>query len=269
MELIHLRDKIYYIKGNGGNIGVLSNKNGFLLVDDQFESIHQNIISTLKKIHNAPVKYIINTHWHVDHTNGNEAFGKKGSKIIAHQNSYQRMTTDQYISVFNHHQKPYSETGLPQITFKENMTIKFANQNIQMFHAKHAHTDGDLIVFFKESNIIHTGDVFVTYGYPFIDQPNGGSIYGVLNILNKIIELSNKDTLIIPGHGNVSNINDVKKYKNMLLTILDRIETLYAKNISLKEILKTHPCKGFSSSKINEATFTNIIYNNLKSKNDE
>ncbi len=269
MRLIHVKDAIYMLEGIGGNIGVMVGKEGILLVDDQFSHMHDAIKLQLAKISTQEVKYVINTHWHVDHSNGNENFGKLGSTIIAQKNSRQRMLTNQYIKVFNHHQEAYNANGIPEIAFDNAMELYFNEQTVLLFSAKNAHTDGDLFVHFPESNVIHAGDIFVTYGYPFIDQPNGGSIQGVISAVDKMIAMSNHQTQIIPGHGTVSSKNDLISYKQMLITILSRIETEFKKGKSLDEIIKTHPTRGFSSQKINEAIFVEIVVNNLKDKLNE
>lgn len=267
MKLIPVRDSIYLLEGQGGNIGVSVGKDGILLIDDQFGHLYDDIKSKLSEISNQEVKYIINTHWHVDHTNGNENFGKSGSLIIAHKNSRKRMTTNQYIEVFNHHQKPYNNDGLPKIDFDNSMNLCFNNQTINLVYVKNAHTDGDLFVHFTETNVIHTGDVFVTYGYPFIDQPNGGSIQGVISAIDKILTYCDDNTLIIPGHGNLSNKKDLIRFKEMLTTILSRIEVELKHGKSMSEIVATHPTRGFLSQKINEAIFVEIVVNSLKSAN--
>lgn len=269
MKLIPVKDAVYMLEGRGGNIGVLVGKDGILLVDDQFSHMHDAIKYQLAKISNQEVKYLINTHWHVDHSDGNENFGKLGSTIIAHKNSRERMLSDQYIKVFNHHQQPYNNDGIPKIAFDNTMELHINKQTIHLISAKNAHTDGDLFVYFSESNVIHAGDIFVTYGYPFIDQPNGGSIQGVITAIDQMIALSNEQTRIIPGHGTLSNKNDLIAYRQMLATILSRIKTEFQKGKSLDEIIKTHPTRGFTSQKINEAIFVEIVLNNLKSTQNE
>lgn len=269
IKLIPVKDSIYILEGTGGNIGVLIGKEGILLIDDQFSHMHDAIKFQLAKISTQEVKYVINTHWHVDHSNGNENFGKLGSTIIAQKNSRQRMLSNQYIKVFNHHQKPYNTNGIPKIAFDNTMELYFNEQTIHLIGAKNAHTDGDLFVYFPKSNVIHAGDIFVTYGYPFIDQPNGGSIQGVMAAIDKMIAISNHQTRIIPGHGTLSNKSDLITYKEMLVTILSRIKTEFKKSKSLDEIIKTHPTKGYTSQKINEAIFVEIVVNNLEKSANE
>lgn len=268
IKLIPVRDSIYMLEGRGGNIGVLVGKDGMLLVDDQFDHAHEAISSKLSEINDKDVTYIINTHWHFDHSEGNKKFGKLGSIIIAQENSRKRMTNDQLIQIFNYHQKPYDLDGLPKITFENKMDLHFNKEHINLVSVKNAHTDGDLFVHFTHTNVIHTGDVFVTYGYPFIDQPNGGTIQGVISAINKILSKCDENTLIIPGHGHLSSKKDLLDYKEMLETIFNRVKKEFLKGKSINEIIANHPTRGFSSQKINEAIFVEIIVNCLKSINE-
>ncbi len=264
IKLIHVNGPVYSIEGQGGNIGILIGKDGILLIDDQFAHLHDAIVESISKISKEEVTYVINTHWHVDHTNGNEKFGAKGSTIIAQRNSALRMQSSQTIAVFNHQQKPYAEIGLPKIKFDEHYELQFNEQHIDLIAVNHAHTDGDLIVHFNEANVIHTGDVFVTYGYPFIDTPNGGSIQGVIQALDKILSLCDANTKIIPGHGYIASKKDLVLYKEMLEVILERVKIEKSKGRTVNEILLTNPTRGFKSEKINEAIFVNIILSTLK-----
>ncbi|MGY6647594.1 MBL fold metallo-hydrolase [Wenyingzhuangia sp. IMCC45574] len=263
-KLIQVTDSIYCIEGQGGNIGALIGYEGILLIDDQFAHLHDDIITSLSNISSKTVKYVINTHWHVDHTNGNELFGAEGSIIIAQKNSALRMQSPQRIEVFQHTQLPYSPEGLPKIKFQKQYKLEFNNEEIDLIAIEHAHTDGDLIVHFKKSNVIHAGDIFVTYGYPFIDTPNGGTIQGVIKGIDRIISLSNEHTKIIPGHGYVSTKQDLINYKIMLETILNRIKLELSKGKTRDEILATKPTRGFDSEKINETIFTDIILESLE-----
>lgn len=261
-----ISEKVCFLEGQGGNIGVFNSSEGFVLVDDQFAHLHNDIMLSLKSISPKSVKYVINTHWHVDHTNGNEKFGTDGAVIIAQKNSDLRMRSPQVIQVFNHHQKPYAKEGLPKISFEEQYTLSLSDEEIDLIAVPHAHTDGDLIVHFKTENVIHTGDVFVTYGYPFIDTPNGGSLLGVLKALELILSLSDEETKIIPGHGYISTRKDVLAYRDMLLEIWNRVEPALQKGKTKKEIMALQPTKGYSSAKINESIFVDILMDSYKRK---
>lgn len=262
-KITHINKSVYFIEGHGGNIGVLANDSGLLLIDDQFAYLHDEIKAQLNTISEENVKYVINTHWHVDHTNGNERFGQEGSIIIAHEHSAERMQSVQTIEVFNHKQMPYNEFGQAKQTFSDTLDMSFGDESIQLVHMPDAHTSGDLVVLFQQANVIHTGDIFVTYGYPFIDQPNGGTIQGVIAAVKWLLKHSNHETKFIPGHGHIASRDELASYLTMLETILDRVQINFELGASFNEILSTHPARGYSSTKINETILVDIIYNNL------
>ena len=175
-----LTESIYMLEGSGGNIGLLTGKDAAVIIDDQFAPLSEKIKNAIKTVTDAPVRFVINTHFHGDHVGGNENFGKDGAIIVAQSNSRLRMTTDQFNATFNSTQKAAPYDALPKVTFGDSVTLHLNGQTVQVIHIKNAHTDGDAIICFKESNVIHTGDVFVRYGLPFIDQPSGGSIDGMI-----------------------------------------------------------------------------------------
>ena len=259
-----VRPSVYFLEGHGGNIGVLTNEEGILIIDDQFAYLHNEISANLKSLSDKEVKYVINTHWHVDHTNGNEKFGEKGCTIIAHSHSAERMKGPQTIQAFNHKQAPYNKQGQAKVTFDDTLVIPFGPEKLVLKYAPHAHTNGDILVYFDKANVVHTGDIFVTYGYPFIDEPNGGSIQGVIKSIRELLSLTDENTLFIPGHGHLSTREDVQQYLNMLETIFGRVQALYNQGASVAQILDSHPCRGYFSEKINEAVFVDIIYKNLQ-----
>lgn len=265
MTTIHqIQDSVYFIEGQGGNIGVLSTNEGVLIVDDQFAHAHDQIIKTISSINPLQVKYVVNTHWHVDHTNGNEKFGEEGSVIVAQKGSAERMKTEQTIEVFNHRQMPYNQYGQASKTFVDSLTLHLGGNKVYLEHISHAHTDGDLFVYFQDQNVIHTGDIFVTYGYPFIDEPNGGTIQGVIKGVKRMLEISDKNTKFLPGHGHVSTRSDMLAYLKMLEIIFDRIQSLHIQGYSSRQILETHPARGYSSEKINEHILVDIVIKNLQ-----
>lgn len=179
------------------------------------------------------------------------------------------MSFDQDIKVFNHKQPAYSKDGIPSRSFEHEMIIPFNKDSIHLIHLRNAHTDGDLIVHFSKSNVIHTGDVFVTYGYPFIDEPNGGSIQGVIKAIDTLLSISNTQTLFIPGHGELSTRSDLIAYKDMLSTIYRRVKKAYLEGQTKIQILNSNPTKGYSSEKINESILVDIVLANLKKHENE
>lgn len=263
IKTIKLTDAIYMLQGSGGNIGVLIGKDGIVLIDDQFAPLSEKIKSALKILSDKPVRFIINTHFHADHTGGNENFGGEGAIIVAQENSRLRMTTDQFISVFNSQIKALPYDALPKVTFTESVTLHLNGETLQVFHVKNAHTDGDAIIYFKNSNVFHGGDVFVRYGLPFIDYQNGGSIDGMIKGVDQLIMLTNDESKIMPGHGELAAKNDVIDYKKLLVTIRDRIVKLTKQGKTLEQVIAADPTKEFTTG-MDKKVFIKLAYDSLK-----
>lgn len=258
-----ITDNIYMLEGAGGNIGVITGNDGIVMIDDQFAPLSDKIKTALKALSDKPVKFIINTHFHGDHTGGNENFGKDGVVIVAHENSRLRMTMDEFLGAFNMNQPAAPYDALPKITFTESVTLHLNGETLELTHIKNAHTDGDAIIYFKESNVIHTGDVFVRYGLPFIDQPHGGSIDGMIKGVDKILSIANDNTKIIPGHGALANRNDLVEYKKMLQILRDRIAGAMKAGKTLNEIIKADPTKEYNAA-FDRSVFITLVYDSLK-----
>ncbi|MBI5913921.1 MAG: MBL fold metallo-hydrolase [Bacteroidetes bacterium] len=234
-------------QNSAGNVGVFASNDGFIIVDDQFRTDSEKIRDGLAKIAKLPVKYIINTHWHADHSEGNENFAKTGSVIVAQDNSRQRLTTDQFIELFQmlHAARPWE--GLPSVTFTEDITFHERGETIHVFHVPNAHTDGDAIVHFQTSNVIHTGDVFVRYGLPFIDDHHGGSINGTIAATERLLSLANAETKIIPGHGAVSTKQDLMDYLEMLKVVREKVAKGIEQGKTIEQILAEKPAGSFTT----------------------
>jgi glyoxylase-like metal-dependent hydrolase (beta-lactamase superfamily II) len=252
--------------GEGGNMALFIGEDVTFLIDDQFAPLTAKIKAAVAQWTDRPVEYIVNMHWHFDHTDGNENFGGEGALIISHENSRRRMSEDQLVALFDRPQPAYSADGLPKITFTESLTLHLNGETIEIFHRGNAHTDGDAVIHFLESNIIHTGDVFVRYGFPFIDEPNGGSIDGMIETAAYIAGLSDDETQIIPGHGALSTRADVIAYKEMLETIRDRVRALMEEGKTLEEIALSDPTSGFEPQGVETESFIKIVYDSLKKR---
>lgn len=251
---------VYMLQGSGGNIGVLVGEDGTLIVDDQYAPLTDRIVAAIAAITDEPVEYVVNTHWHYDHSGGNENFGRLGAAIVAHENSRSRMLLPQYVLVGDVNQAPYAAEGLPQITFDEAIRFHYNGQTVDLFYLGPAHTDGDAVVHFRQANVVHTGDVFVRYGLPFIDQANGGNIDGMIRVVDAVIALSDEDTRIIPGHGDLATREDLVEYGTMLRTLRDRIAGMVAQGRSLSEIVSSNPTEGFTG---NGERFVTAVYRSL------
>ena len=263
IKTFKMSETIYMLEGSGGNIGVLTGKDGTVMIDDQFAPLSEKIKTAIKKISGVPVRFVINTHFHGDHVGGNENFGKDGAIIVAQSNSRLRMSTDQFNATFKQTQKAAPYDALPKVTFGDSVTLHLNGETLQVMHIKNAHTDGDAIICFKESNVIHTGDVFVRYGLPFIDQPAGGSIDGMIAGVDVILNVANDNTKIIPGHGAIATKKDVQDYKNMLVTVRNRIADGMKQGKTLDAIIAMDPTKEYTAG-FDRSAFIMLVYDSLK-----
>ena len=268
-EIVKINDTFFMIKpigGVAGNIGVFISDKGLVLVDDQWEIIEDLILETIKSISKKEVSFIINTHFHYDHVDGNKAFGKKGIPIVSHENVRKRLKRKTKLYGHPQHnynmvQDKYPDYALPSTVYNSTMKIYIDDEEIQLSNFGPGHTDGDTIVFFKKNNVIHAGDSFVTYGYPFVDLNDGGSFKGFINILSQIIAISNGQTKIIPGHGPVCDINDVINLKNILQEHYEITEKGYTEGLSVEQIMAEIKSELNGPGNITKEDFIkNIIY---------
>ena len=245
IRTIPVTEGIYMLQGSGGNIGVSIGDDGTFIVDDQYAPLTAKIVAAIAELTDHPVDFVVNSHWHFDHTDGNENFGRAGALIVAQDNSRRRMETDQIVRAFNRPQPAYAEVGLPKITFLESMRFYYNNNTIDVIYTGPGHTDGDAQVYFRDANVFHTGDMFFSSGLPFIDQPNGGSTDGMIDALWTMAGLINDDTIIIPGHGELSTRADLLAYRMMLVTIRGRIKDQIARGRSADQVVASNPARGY------------------------
>jgi cyclase len=206
---------VYMLEGAGGNIGVSVGDDGILIVDDQFAPLADKIRAALKGIADKKLRFILNTHWHGDHTGGNAAFAPE-APIIAHDNVRKRMATEQKSEIFKRTTPASPKEALPVITFDHNLTVHFNGEEIRAIHYPHGHTDGDSVIFFTTSNVVHLGDNFFAGRFPFVDLDSGGSVEGLTKNIGEIITKIPAGAKLIPGHGPLSTIDDLKLYHRML-----------------------------------------------------
>ncbi len=235
----------YVLFGAGGNIGVSVGEDALFIIDDQYAPLTPKIQAALKLISDKPVKFVLNTHWHGDHTGGNESMGKAGALIVAHDNVRKRLSTEQFIALFKSKVPPSPKDALPVVTFSSDVTFHLNGDEIHGFHVPKAHTDGDTIVHFRKSNVIHMGDTFFNGLYPFIDVSSGGNPDGVIAAADRVLALSNDATKIIPGHGPVCSKADLKVYRDMLSTVTGRVKALLKQGKTADEIKAAKPSAEF------------------------
>lgn len=258
------------LMGAGGNLGLCVGEDGAFLIDDQFAPLTPKIQAAIGKVTSEDIRFLINTHWHFDHVGGNENIGKLGTVIVAHDNVRKRMSTEQFSKFFQMKVPASPHVALPQITFSQDLTFHLNKETIDVFHASKAHTDGDAIIYFKNANVIHTGDIYFAGIYPFIDTGSHGSINGMINAAKSILAMVNQDTKIIPGHGPLANKTEFTEYIAMLEGIRDTVMEQVKKGKSLQETLAAKPSQKFDAKWgngfIKPDDIVTIVYNDLSGK---
>ncbi len=225
---VPVTEQIYMVTGKGGNIGLFIGADGTFLIDDQFAPLTEKIVATIKSVGGNYPKFLINTHYHGDHTGGNEKLGREGALIFSHHNVRERLEKGSFIGAFNMKRPAVSPEGLPVVTFSKDIRFHLNGDTVRVKHVPHAHTDGDSFIFFENANVIHAGDVFFNGFYPFIDVEHGGSLKGMLKAADKILKLADDRTKIIPGHGPLADKQALTDYREMLATAYERLSKLKA-----------------------------------------
>ena len=244
----HVAGQVHMLAGAGGNIGVFSGSDGVFLVDDQFAPLTDRIRSAIRKISDQPIRFLINTHFHEDHTGGNENLGEAGTLIIAHDNVRKTLSGPHFIEMLHTHFPAFEPSALPVITFSETITFYLNGEEVYVFHAPPSHTNGDAIVYFRGSDVIHMGDVFRSRGYPIFDRRNGGSYEGLIEASDLVLGIAGENTKIIPGHGVVSSRADLQNVRDILATVRDRIATAIAAGKSLEQTTAEKPTADFDEN---------------------
>jgi glyoxylase-like metal-dependent hydrolase (beta-lactamase superfamily II) len=224
---------VYMLTGQGGNIGVSVGEDGIVLIDDQYAPLAPKIEAALKSITDKPVKFIVNTHYHGDHTGGNEHFGKS-APIVAHDNVRKRLASG--VTRRGQTTPPAPKGALPVLTFNESVTIHLNGEDVRAVHMPHGHTDGDSVIWFTKSNVVHMGDDYFNGGYPFVDQENGGSVRGLIANLEKVLSLVADDAKIIPGHGALSDKAGLRKFTDVLKATVSAVETTMSAGKTLEQL---------------------------------
>jgi len=235
MKATKVAGNVYMLEGAGGNIGVSVGDDGLLIVDDQFAPLADKIRAALKGIADKKLKFILNTHWHGDHTGGNVVFGPEAT-IIAHDNVRKRLATEQKSTVFNTTTPPSPKEALPVITFDQSLSVHFNGEDIRAIHFPHGHTDGDSVIFFSASNVVHLGDDFFAGRFPFVDLESGGSVEGLVKNIGELVNKIPADAKLIPGHGPLSTLDDLKSYYRMLQQTTEIVRQKIAGGKTLDQI---------------------------------
>jgi cyclase len=252
--------------GAGGNIGVSYGEDGTVLIDDQFAPLTEKIQGAVTALGATPVKFLVNTHWHGDHSGGNENFGKAGAVIMAHDNVRVRMASDQKTAFGDVKASP--KAALPVITYADGLKLHLNGEEVRVISMPPAHTDGDSIVHWTKSNVVHMGDLFFhKMSFPFVDRGSGGDVRGVISAATKVLEMTDENTKIVPGHGPVATRAELKAYRNMVNEIVGKVEAAVKAGKTLDEVKASKPADGYGvnpSGFISADRFIEMIYGTFK-----
>src|ERR1035438_2575614 len=262
IQTVKIADGLYVLMGGAaqGNILVSTGPDGIFLVDSMYAPMHQKIMDALAALSNQPIRFLVNTHLHGDHTAGNEAMAKVGAVIISHENMRKRMAA-----------LPNTQPGLPVVTYTDNMTLHFNGEEIYIYHPAPAHTDGDSIIYFRHANVMHVGDVPSSLRYPNIGVTDGGSVDGMIAAAKQVMKIANPDTKIIPGHlGPVVGFKEIQQQLEMFAAVRDRVMSAIRAGKTLEQVVASKPTSDFDQGRMGGAItpdrFVTLVYQDLSKK---
>lgn len=264
-------DNLYMLAGAGGNIALLAGEDGAFMVDDQFAPLSDKILGAVAGVTDKPLRFVINTHWHGDHTGGNENMGAAGALIVAHENVRKRMSTAQFLEALGREVPASPEAALPVITFTDATTFHWNGETVRVQHVAPAHTDGDSVVHFARANVIHTGDTWFNGSYPFIDLSSGGSVEGLVEAMDLVLEMANENTRIIPGHGALSDPAELQTQRDMLVELAGRIQGLIDEGMNREQVIAARPTaeydEAYGQGFMKPEVWTGIVFDSLSANN--
>lgn len=265
-----LRGGLYMLTGAGGNIGLSVGNDGAFIIDDQYAPLTPKILAAIGAITSKPIRFVVNTHWHGDHTGGNENIAQTGTVVVAHNNVRKRMSVEQFNDVFNRRTPPSPAGALPVISFSDSITLHVNGDDLIAFHVQNAHTDGDALIHFPRADVVHMGDTYFAAGYPFVDVSSGGNVNGIIAAADRVLAMCKPQTIVIPGHGPVSNCDNLREYRNMVASVRDKVRAEMGKGRTLEQ-LKTAGLTADYDAKwgrgfIQPAVFVELVYRSLNQR---
>ena len=247
----HVAGSFYYLQGAGGNIGLSIGEDGVVMIDDQFAPLTDKILGAIRELNDGEIRFVINTHVHPDHTGGNENLGNMGILILARDEVRVRLSASQ------------PKEALPVLTYSDAITIHLNGEEVYAFPVAPAHTDGDTFIHFKNSDVIHAGDVFRTTAFPVIDTNNGGTLDGTLEALGTLVGKAGPDTKIVPGHGEVSSRTDVMGFRDMILDVKSKVVSMVERGLSYEEVAAANPTSAYNGRYGDQERFLRAVYSEL------
>ncbi|MDP6653564.1 MAG: MBL fold metallo-hydrolase [Gammaproteobacteria bacterium] len=247
----HVAGTFYYLQGAGGNIGLSIGEDGVVMIDDQFAPLTDKILAAIRSLNDGEIRFVINTHVHGDHTGGNENLGRMGILILARDEVRVRLSEQQ------------PEAALPVLTYSDAITIHLNGEEVYAFPVPPAHTDGDTFIHFKDSDVIHAGDVFRTTTFPVIDTNNGGSLEGTLAALAMLVGTAGPDTQIVPGHGEVSSRMDVMGFRDMVIDVKNKVAPMVERGMNYDQVAASDPTAAYNNRYGDPERFLRAVYAEL------
>ncbi len=270
VKIVPITAGVYMLEGMGGNIGLSVGKDDAFIIDDQYAPMTPKIKAAVATVTSKPVRFVVNTHWHGDHTGGNEAMAGSGAIIFAHENVRRRMSSEQFIAAFNSRAPASPRAALPVVTFSDTISFYINDDTVRTFHVGNAHTDGDAIIFFRKANVVHMGDTFFNGMYPFIDVSTGGSVVGMIVAANQALAMTTASTRFIPGHGPLATRADLVRYRDMMVTVRQRIARLVSQGRTLGQVLAAKPLADldaqWGNGFLKPDQFLTIVYGSLSQR---
>ncbi len=267
IHTLAVRPNLHVIASSGGNVAVWSGPDGTVLVDDSVVAMTSQLLEAVAKVAPGPIRFVVNTHWHPDHTGGNEALAKAGAIVVAQENVRVRMRESQFVEAYDLKVPPAPKAALPTITFADQLSLHLNGDNMTAVHAVSAHTDGDAVVAWQNADVVHVGDLFYNGMYPFIDLDSGGSLAGVVAALELVLARADARTVVIPGHGPLASRADLAAYRDMLVAVGRRVRELVEQGESVEEVLAAHPTADFDErygkGSMTPERFVKIVYADL------
>jgi len=256
------------LQGAGGNIGVSTGADGVFLIDDQYAPLTEKIRAAIGALSKEPIRFVLNTHWHGDHTGGNENLGDGGALILAHHHVRERLSTEQFQAIRNRTIPASPRSAWPVVTFEDGLTLHLNGQTIEVTHVDPAHTDGDSIVYFREADLLHMGDTYFSGMYPYIDTSSGGDVDGMIAAADRGLAIAGAKTRIIPGHGPLSSREDLVGTREMLVSVRDLVRKLIAEGLDRDQVIARKPSKDsdgeYGGGFMKPDVFVGIVFDSLK-----